>query len=296
MHPSNLTPDKITRRQLAALAGVAAASSVAGAQPAETLTARKVIERIQKNVGVPWNLRTVDTFKAGDPELPVTGIVTCFMSTLEVLQHSAAARKNLVITHEPTYYNHLDQVSELKDDPIFMFKKAFIDKHKMVLWRFHDHWHARQPDPVTTALAARLGWEKRQVGADQRYYELPQLTLGELARHIQDKLKVHTLRVIGDPKAVVSRVSLSPGAGGLMAAVGTLPQADVFVCGEATEWEAIEYARDTIAAGHKKGLILVGHVVTEDPGMEACAQWLKTFITEVPVEWIPTGEPFWRPA
>jgi len=289
-------PNKLTRRELARLAGVAAASGAADAQPADTLTARKVIERIQKNIGVPWNPRTVDTFKAGDPELPVSGIATCFMSTLDVLQRSAAAGKNLVITHEPTFYNHLDQVSELAEDPIYRFKKAFIDKHKMVIWRFHDHWHARKPDAVMTGLAQRLGWEKRQVGADQRYYELPQMTLGELARHIQDKLKVRTLRAIGDPKAMVSRVSLSPGAAGLMAAVGTLPQADVYVCGEATEWEGIEYVRDTIAAGHKKGMILVGHVVTEDPGMELCAQWLKTFITEVSVEWIPTGEPFWRSA
>ena len=293
---SSMHPNKLTRRELARLAGVAAASGAADAQPADTLTARKVIERIQKNIGVPWNPRTVDTFKAGDPELPVSGIATCFMSTLDVLQRSAAAGKNLVITHEPTFYNHLDQVSELAEDPIYKFKKAFIDKHKMVIWRFHDHWHARKPDAVMTGLAQRLGWEKRQVGADQRYYELPQMTLGELARHIQDKLKVRTLRAIGDPKAMVSRVSLSPGAAGLMAAVGTLPQADVYVCGEATEWEGIEYVRDTIAAGHKKGMILVGHVVTEDPGMELCAQWLKTFITEVSVEWIPTGEPFWRSA
>ena len=275
----------------------ASAALTATAQTSSgSLTAATVIERIQKNIGVPWNPRTVDTFKAGDPELPVSGIATCFMSTLDVLQRSAAAGKNLVITHEPTFYNHLDQVSELAEDPIYKFKKAFIDKHKMVIWRFHDHWHARKPDAVMTGLAQRLGWEKRQVGADQRYYELPQITLGELARHIQDKLRVRTLRAIGDPKAMVSRVSLSPGAAGLMAAVGTLPQADVYVCGEATEWEGIEYVRDTIAAGHKKGMILVGHVVTEDPGMELCAQWLKTFITEVSVEWIPTGEPFWRSA
>ena len=26
-----------------------------------------------------------------------------------------------------------------------------------------------------------------------------------------------------------------------------------------------------------------------------CANWLKTFITEVPVEFIPTAEPFWSP-
>ena len=29
--------------------------------------------------------------------------------------------------------------------------------------------------------------------------------------------------------------------------------------------------------------------------MKECAAWLKTFITEVPVEFVPAGEPFWTP-
>jgi hypothetical protein len=28
--------------------------------------------------------------------------------------------------------------------------------------------------------------------------------------------------------------------------------------------------------------------------MRVCADWLKTFISEVPVAWIPAGDPFWR--
>ncbi|MGD0578094.1 MAG: Nif3-like dinuclear metal center hexameric protein [Bryobacteraceae bacterium] len=288
--------NKITRRELAALAGVAVAGAEATAARSGTLTAREAIERIQKNVGVPWRKQTVDTFKAGDPDTPVLGIATSFMATLDVLQRAAAAGKNLIVSHEPTFYNHLDETKDLADDPIYKFKMEFIKQHKLVIWRFHDHWHARQPDAIMTGLAQLLGWDKHQAGSDQRYYVLPATTLGELARTIQERLKVRTLRAIGDPQSRVSRVSLSPGAAGLMAAVRTLPQADVYVCGEATEWEGIEYARDTIAAGQKKGMILVGHVVTEDPGMNLCAQWLKTFIPEVPIEWIPTGEPFWRPA
>ena len=289
-------PNTFTRRELAALAGVALAGGAAAQAQSGALTARQAIERIQKNVGVPWSKQTVDTFKAGDPDTPVAGIATSFMATLDVLQRAAAAGKNLIVTHESTFWSHLDETKELVNDPIYKFKQAFIAQHKLVVWRFHDHWHARQPDAVMTGLVQLLGWDKYQAGGDQRFYTLPETTLGALARTIQDRLKVRTLRAIGDPGIPVSRISLSPGAAGLMAAVRTLPQADVYVCGEATEWEGIEYARDTIAAGQKKGMILAGHVVTEDPGMNLCAQWLKTFIPEVPIEWIPTGEPFWRPA
>ena len=44
-----------------------------------------------------------------------------------------------------------------------------------------------------------------------------------------------------------------------------------------------------------KGLIVLGHVISEENGIERIARWLKTFITEVPVEFIPAGEPFWSP-
>src|SRR5262245_26999481 len=98
------------------------------------LTARQVIERIQKNVGVPWRSHTVDTFKAGDPNTPVTGIATTMMATFDVLQRAAASGKNLVITHEPTFYGHLDQIGELQKehDAVLAAKLAFIEKHHLV--------------------------------------------------------------------------------------------------------------------------------------------------------------------
>src|SRR5438105_5029648 len=80
----------------------------------ERPTARNIIERIQKNVGVPWRSETVDTFKAGDPETRITGIAVTMMATLDVLERAAASGKNLIITHEPTFYNHLDNTGDLK--------------------------------------------------------------------------------------------------------------------------------------------------------------------------------------
>ena len=283
----------LSRRQFVVVAGVAAARA-ARAQSG-TLTARQVIERIQQHVGVPWRAQTVDTFKAGNPDTPVRGIATTVMSTLEVLQRAARAGRNLVITHEPTFYNHLDETKDLAKNPVYAAKISFIEKNNLVVWRFHDHWHDRKPDGIFTGLAKVLGWDKYQSGDNQRFYVLPGTTLGALAKDVQSRMKIRTMRVIGDPQTRVSRVALSPGAGGLMAAVGALPEADVLVVGEQREWEGVEYAQDTVAAGHKKGLIILGHAMSEDPGMDECARWLKTFITEVPIEFIPAGEPFWRP-
>src|SRR5277367_5896112 len=85
------------------------------AKEPNALTAKQVIDRIKAHTGGSWKKGTVDTFKAGDPSTPVTGIVTTFAATFDVLQRAAASGKNLIITHEPTFYSHEDQTKQLSD-------------------------------------------------------------------------------------------------------------------------------------------------------------------------------------
>jgi hypothetical protein len=94
----------------------------------------------------------------------------------------------------------------------------------------------------------------------------------------------------------VRRVTLLPGVTALPATAGTLPDCDVLLAGEVREWESVEYARDTVAAGHKKGLLLVGRLVSEEPGMSLCADWLTPLVPEVRVAWLAAGDPYWRPS
>ena len=39
----------------------------------------------------------------------------------------------------------------------------------------------------------------------------------------------------------------------------------------------------------------MGHIPSEQAGMIYCAKWLQTFVTEVPIEFVPAAEPFWSP-
>jgi putative NIF3 family GTP cyclohydrolase 1 type 2 len=70
---------------------------------------------------------------------------------------------------------------------------------------------------------------------------------------------------------------------------------DVLIVGESAEWEAVEYARDGLEAGIQKALIVMGHADSEEAGMEHCAEWLDQFIDEVPVIFVPAGNPLWSP-
>jgi putative NIF3 family GTP cyclohydrolase 1 type 2 len=277
--------------------------AVATAQPHQSavqgrLTAQQVIDRIKERVGVPWLSQTVDTFKAGDPDTPVTGIAVTMMATYDVLQRAADSGSNLIITHEPTFYGHQDETDALEQagDPIYRSKQALIAQHHLVIWRFHDHWHRRQPDGIMTGMVRALGWESFQRKADPAIFDLPETSLTELAGQIRERLHAMTLRVVGDPALKVAKVALSPGFGGFTMNRPLLARDDVqvLVIGEAHEWEAIEYAADASASGHGKGLIAIGHIPSEQAGMEECVRWLRTFVTEVPVEFVAAKDPFWE--
>jgi putative NIF3 family GTP cyclohydrolase 1 type 2 len=256
-----------------------------------------VIERIQKNVGVSWRSQTVDTFKAGDPDTPVTGIATTMMATYDVLQRAAAAGDNLIITHEPIFYGHTDETAALakENDAVLATKQAFIEKHHLVIWRFHDHWHARTPDGIQTGMIRALGWEKFQNPDNNHLFVVPETTLDSLASSIKQRLGIRTMRVVGDPSMRVTKLALNPGYPGFPGERHILQRDDVevLVMGEGLEWETIEYGADAAAEGKHKALIILGHIPSEQAGMEDCARWVTALVPEVKVEFVATAEPFW---
>lgn len=276
---------------------MAAAAGAAALRGAGALTAGDVIERIKKNVGVPWRSETVDNIVAGSADTPVRGIATTMMATLDVIQRAAAGGMNMVITHEPTFYLHQDKIGTLESDSTYQFKMEFIRKHEVTVFHFHDHWHAHRPDGIATGMARELGWEKNADPQNPRQFTFPGMTLAQLAKEMESRLKIRTMRVVGDPKLEVKRVAASWGYASQIPGIPMLAQegVDVLVVGETREWELVEYAQDAISAGKKKALILLGHVVSEQAGMKYCAEWLKPFVTEVPVEFVAAAEPFWRP-
>src|SRR5712664_2165244 len=201
------------------------------------VTAREVIARIQQQVGVPWQAETVDRFKAGNPDTVVTGIAVTMMATMEVLQRAAASGKNLIITHEPTFYNHLDKLDVLEqkeNDPVLAAKLAFIAKHNLVVWRFHDHWHLRKPDGIVTGGVHSMGWEKYQDAKNEHLFSIPETTMEKLVADLKVKLSTHAMRVVADPHQRVKRVALVPGASGFARETHALemPDVDVLLTGE----------------------------------------------------------------
>ena len=264
---------------------------------AQSLTAAEAIARIQRHYAAPVPHDTVDTVKAGDPSTPVTGIATTFLDTMDVLREAARRGLNLVISHEPTFYNHLDDPAFFAADPVYREKLAFIQQHHMVVFRLHDGIHSVSPDPIAMGLVKALGWSSYMDAGNPFLLTIPRTTLLMLARELATKLNTQTLRVVGNPDLAITHVAILPGAAGLHKQVVALRSDDVEVllAGEAPEWETVEYVRDASAQGRHKALILLGHEVSEEAGMKQCAEDLRTLFPSVKVQFVPAGQPTWNP-
>jgi putative NIF3 family GTP cyclohydrolase 1 type 2 len=259
-----------------------------------TRTVQDVIDQIIEAIpGGPLE-DTVDTIKAGDPSQPVTGIVTTFLATRAVVQRAAELGANLIITHEPVYYGHRDEVDWLEDDPVYQAKRRLIDEHQIVIWRFHDYWHRHRPDGIITGVLRELGWEV-YADPDQPWLcDIPPVSLADLADQVKDRLSIGTVRLTGDPDMVCRRVVLAVGAPGGRLQMMALRQDDVdaAVCGEINEWETNEYVRDAVHAGIDKGLVVIGHANSEEAGMKYLVEWLEPRLPGVPIAHVPAGDPF----
>ncbi len=294
---------RIRRSSVALLMGTCFGGIALSCRPAmaqnKKPTAREVVAAIQEHVGIPWQKETVDTFKAGNPDTPVTGIAVTMMATMDVLQRAAANGQNLVITHEPTFYNHLDRPDGMDEsDAVWQEKRAFLEKHGMVVWRFHDHWHRRKPDGILAGMVHAMGWEKYQQEENPYLFTMPERTLEALAAEVAKKLGSPVVRVVGERGMKVTRIAFSPGSAGFVRETHALEMdnVEVLLVGETREWETVEYAADAASEGKRKALIVIGHVPSEQAGMEECARWLKMFVKDVPIEFVPTKQPFWTVA
>jgi putative NIF3 family GTP cyclohydrolase 1 type 2 len=259
------------------------------------MTAQDIVTRIQQRLAelqIQWRTPTVDTFKAGRPEAAVRGITTTGMATLDVLRRSSAAGRNFIVTHEPTFYNHQDQTSALEQDTTYQAKLRFIQDQGLVVWRFHDHAHMLRPDPLVVGSARILGLTEFASPSERGIYVVPETTLRAFAAEAARRTGGRAIRVCGDPELKVKRIALGPGYG-----VPPLTQAvDLVIGGEASESGGqTEYALDAQALGRPRGVILLGHMMSEDFGMREVADWLRPLVSEVSVEWIPAGEPFGAP-
>ena len=248
--------------------------------------------------------KTCDTVKYGDIEQECTGIVTSCALTINVIREAIRLKANLIIVHEPCFYTHDDTTDWLADNEVFIEKTKLLKEHGIVVWRNHDHMHTAKPDEIFLGLIRRLGWEKQErINTEDRFihiYEIPPVTVKDLAAHLKETLHLTSGRMVGNPDATVSRVAF---CGHIFPSWDAEEQKstrlfsrsdiDAYIAFECIEWTGMGYIRDAVQLGKAKALLQPGHFATEEPGMEYLAEKLSgVFGSLFNVTFVPSGDPW----
>jgi putative NIF3 family GTP cyclohydrolase 1 type 2 len=282
---------------LKGMAGLALWTALpASAFGAKALTVQNLIDIILKDYHGEPIPNTNDTIKAGRADMIVSGVVTTMFPTVEVIRKAQGLGVNFIIAHEPTYYNGSDNKTWIADNGQVKLKEELLDTNKLCIWRFHDYCHAMRPDFVMYGVIRNVGWLS--------YYDMksPVLTIPEtplktIIETFKKGLKIDHIRFIGNEDKKCTKVALLPGAWGGQRQMSILNEhkPDVIIVGEAVEWETIEFVRDSQKLGHPAAIVVLGHSVSEEPGMAYFAEWLRPKISGIKVTHVPSNDPFqWR--
>ncbi|AYV67451.1 transcriptional regulator [Niallia circulans] len=234
---------------------------------------------------------TTDVLIKGSADTEVKRIVIAFTVTQQVLEKAISIGANMIISHEGPFYSHENRKELYEKDPVYMTKLQLIEDAAINIFRFHDYYHRYNPDGVMVGLIQKLEWEnyieKHQSIATT--IVTPKKTVADIATYVKVKLDAPFVRVVGELSMECQRIGLLAGYRGGGEVVIPLFQnqnLDLIIAGEGPEWESPEYVRDAVQQGRKKALILIGHAVSEEPGMEYLTTILANDFPHIPVHYI----------
>lgn len=260
-----------------------------------------------------------DGFKCGDPDAECTGIVSALVPTVDVIRKTVELGCNLLITHEPIYYQTPDFPEWRGPFPnkVYDEKLELLNRHGITVWRDHDHIHMHQPDGIFTGVLKYLGWEsyyrpdKTQLPFVYQC-DIPETTIADLRLFLMEKLHMNGLRYIGRAEDRITRVGLCahlyPGAFGPVEIgeetymdystmlIGEMEKENgiqVLIPGEIIEWDILSYIRDAVSLGEAKACMNIGHFNLEELGMRYAADWISELMEKrIPVHYVQTGDIF----
>ncbi|MBR5278159.1 MAG: Nif3-like dinuclear metal center hexameric protein [Clostridia bacterium] len=234
---------------------------------------------------------TCDTLKAGSADKEVKKLAVNMNPTVDVIKQAHAWGADMLITHEPLYYNHMDDHSA---EPVECEKRALLESTGMTVYRFHDHPHRHPQDMIATGEFRAM-----DLDGELTYTNLfdtvrcklnAPMTAVELAKRIEEKLKIKHIRIAGARDKKITNITACFGAPGDQMEEFTRDETEVLIMGETCEWRMAEYARDAAALGKNKTLLVLGHAGSERAGMEYITDCFKELLPELEIKYFETDE------
>ena len=260
------------------------------------MTIRDFINWMKTAMGFGWKETAIDVFLYGDPDIELQKVAVTMMATQEVLEKAVERGCNLIITHEPLFYNHHHQFQHLLEDAVYKAKKAYLKTHGLCVFHLHDNLHHPGLDYIAVGMARKLDWENYRTDEIFENFRMPGVKLEQILRDIDARLEPAAIKYIGDQDFAYENVITSWGFMGMENAVKLINRYEscVLIAGETHEWEFVEYVHDAHHMGLNKALVMVGHVASEESGVEFFSHYLQEKAPSLSISYIRTDDPFMK--
>lgn len=247
------------------------------------MTANQIRQHfLERSPWVPdWD-KTWDNIIVGDGNREVKRILVTWQSTLASIRKAVDEGYDLLITHEPTYWGYSDQKERelyFENDPSFVVPQEKLDllASGITVLRIHDTWDRFPEVGIPYAWANFLGLSGTpQIGRDGYVlcFDVPAKPAHEWARAIAAKtaaLGEPLVQFVGDENRMVSRIGIGTGCLGSPNDYMRLGCDLGVLCDDSTwYWAGMACAVDA-----NFPIVRVNHRVTEEPGMESLAAYLR---------------------
>ncbi len=213
---------------------------------------------------------------AGDPQQPVTKIMTCLTITAASAAEAIRAQAELIVTHHPLPFHALKRLTTEQTPGRLLWQLA---RANVAIYSPHTAFDSAAAG-INQQLAAGLGLQQIQplvpakddadgLGSG-RFGELPKpLPLRELVGRLRKFLGIAGLQVVGQDDAQVQRIAIACGSAGSYLAAAATAGCQTLVTGETQFHTCLE------AEALGMSLLLPGHYASERFACEKLADVLR---------------------
>lgn len=214
-------------------------------------------------------------FRFGDPDTQITGVLVCWMATVDAIEAAAEGGCGLIVCHEELTFPY-----EFRDSQAIRYlwwrpnarRLSLLGKHGIVVYRAHGMLDRYC---ILDEFGKLLGLPEPVVKEGYtRVYEIQPVTVRDLAEQVRTRTALPCVRVSGDLDATISRVGLPWGGLGLSLNTSFLQNLltynpHVLIAGETDDY-GMRFVLDSGVS-----IIETSHATSENPGLERFARDLK---------------------
>jgi len=232
----------------------------------------------------------------GQADQEVSGMLVCWMASLDAIEAAVHAKANLIVAHEALFFPYSAAPQEAVSGYLSWAtngrRAELLGRNGMAVIRAHG---TLDQVCVFDEFARLLGLPPPAIDEPGlvKIYDIPETTYGELIENVKARTGMRSVRATpGDPARRVTRIGLPWGGLGLFVNVGYVQKlidhgCQVLIAGESDNY-GMHFAID---AG--LDMIETSHEVSENPGMRRFSEMLGVQFPDVQVSFYENPMP-WR--